>query len=373
MQKRKTFGRYIALFLSFVLIFPSIVSCELNSLIGEDSSDNASESLPEKESLSMSENVKESESTADSGEEIPAPLFFHPLTGESCTETQSVTRPLAFVIGNTNAGLPQSGLSLSEILIEAPIGTSETRLMMITTRYGEAEKIGAIRSATKSLAVLADSFRSVLVESGNADGSSYSHETSGATLSADKEANAFYKENGKLNPHNIYTNASRLQSAMIEAGFSKTDYGTPIFSFLKEDASEILSWNVATHVKVNYATSQCTEFRYASDTGLYTRYLNGIAQKDGSTLITCKNVLLLYCDSTVVETENEVSLSLALNGGSGVYATDGSYVNITWTRGENGSLILRKQSGEAISVNSGITHIQLVKSSQKSSVTLDCN
>jgi len=373
MQKRKTLGRYIALFLSFLLIFPSIVSCELNSLIGDGSSEKNSESLSETESDSVSENVEESESTADSGEENPAPLFFHALTGESCTEAISVTRPLAFIIGNTNAGLPQSGLALSEILIEAPIGTSETRLMMITTRYGEAEKIGAIRSATKSLAVLADSFRSILIESGNADGSSYSHETGGATLSADKETNAFYKETGKLNPHNIYTNASRLQSAIAEAGFSKTDFGTPIFSFLKEDASEILSWNVATHIKVNYAASQCTEFRYANDTGLYTRYLNGIAQKDAATLITCKNVLVLYCDSTVVETENEVSLSLALNGGSGVYATDGSYVSITWTRGENGSLILRKQSGEAISVNPGVTHIQLVKSSQKSSVTLDCN
>lgn len=373
MQKRKTFGRYVALFLSFVLVFPSVVSCELNSLIGQDSSEKNSESLSEKESDSVSENVKESESTAESGEEIPTPLFFHALTGESCNEATATARPLAFVIGNTNACLPQSGLSLSEILIEAPIGAAETRLLMITTRYGEAEKIGSIRSATKSLAVLADSFRAILIESGNADGSNYSHETSGATLSADKETIAFYKENGKLNPHNIYTNAQRLQSAITEAGFSKTDLGTPIFSFLKEDTSEILSWNVATHIKVNYAASQCTEFRYANDTGLYTRYLNGIAQKDGSSPITAKNILILYCDSTVVETEKEVSLSLALNGGSGVYATDGSYVNITWTRGENGSLILRKQSGETISVNRGITHIELVKSSQKASVTLDCN
>ena len=373
MKKRKTFGRYVALFLALVLIFPSIVSCELNSLIGEDSSDKNSESISDRASDSVSENGENSESTADSGEELPTPLFFHTLTGESCSETQASMRPLAFIIGNTSAGLPQNGLSLSEILIEAPISATETRLMMLTTRYGEAEKIGSIRAATKSLSVLADSFRAVLIESGNADGSSFTHEASGSALTAARETNAFYKESGKLNPHNIYTNARLLQNAILEAGLSKTDVGTPIFSFLKGDTSEILSWNVATHIKVNYAPSQCTEFRYANDTGLYTRFLNGIAQKDASSPLTCKNVLLLYCDSTVVETENEVSLSLALNGGSGVYATDGSYVNITWTRGENGSLILRKQNGELISVNQGVTHIQLVKSSQKSSVTLDCN
>ena len=376
MQKRKIYGRYVALFLSFLLIFSMLISCEMGSLIREDgSSEEGSESVSEKESGSVSENDEGSNSTADTGEDVVLPLFFHALTGEGCTEEQSKIRPLAFVIGNTNAGLPQNGLSLAEILIEAPIDAAETRLLMLTTRYAEAEKIGSIRAATRSLATLAESFRAVLVESGSADGSKGTLESCSSVLSADTEANGFYKESGRLNPHNIFTSGSRLQNAMASAGISAEKTGDAFFSFADEDRDGVLSWEVATHVKVTYSASQCTEFRYASGSGVYTRYLNGIAQTDeisGKT-VTCKNVLILYCNSTVTETEDEVSLSLSLDSGSGVYATDGSYVSITWTRTENGALILKRTGGETISINRGTTHIQLVKSSQKASVVVDCN
>ncbi len=354
------FQRSLLIFISALLLC-SLSACQLDSLIRNDES-------------STSENAS-SYIESESGEESPGlpvgeELVLHPLTGLFASEKDALARPLAFVLGNTDSALPQYGTGAADILIEAPCGDDTTKLMVITTKYKEISKIGGIREAMPYLGVLATAFNATLVHSGSDEAGKEN------VLSTAVSPSAFYKESGRLSPHNIFTSVSRLENAMNILGISKDlPESVPVFSFAEDKETISLSGKVATHLLVEYSPTQRTEFRYNPGTGVYTRYQNGVAVSDSQSgdVLTCQNVLVLYCDSTLNENAGGSSLSLSLKNGSGVYATDGSYLSILWYLNDDGEIIFTREDGTALLMNPGVTHIELVKSSKKNSVTLDCN
>lgn len=373
MKKRTMFGRILPMFLSVILFISCLTSCEINSLL-QSESDSTAESGEEQNSEKLSNNDENSSSEIPEEEE-PILLFFHSLTGLSCTSEQSLTRPMAFMIGNTGAGLPQYGTSYADILVETPEYDGSTKLTLVTTRYAECAKIGSIRAALPYHAEIAEFFGATLVHAGTADGSRVNSIATRNLLSADSTASAFYREAGRLSPHNIFTELSRLTNGLRTNGITASlATAESVFNFADEKETISFSGQIATHIRLDYSGIQRTEFRYQADTGLYIRYQNGIAMTDAltNTPLTARNVLILYADSTISETAESSSLTIDCSGGSGVYAADGSYIPILWQKSGDGGLVLTRTNGELLSLYTGVTHIEIMKSSLKNSVALDC-
>ncbi len=367
MHTHPSFKRFLT-FITSIIFFLSLPACQLDSLLRGDGGS----------SSSIDSSYIESQQSQESSDiSVSVDLVMHPLTGIPCGEAATTVRPLAFVLGNTDAAMPQYGTGIADILIEAPCGDDTTKLLVITTRYKDASKIGSIRAAMPYLEVLANAFDATLVHSGsNENGENGGGIVGENVLSASTTASAFYKESGRLSPHNIFTTVSRLKNGLNIVGISENlTECTPVFAFTEEKETISLSGKVATHLCVEYSSTQRTEFRYSPTSGIYTRYQNGIAVCDAkdNTPLTCQNVMILYCDSTLNENAGGSSLSLSLTNGSGVYATDGSYLTILWYRDDDGRLVFTREDGTELSVNPGVTHIELVKSSKKDSVSLDCN
>lgn len=370
MQKRKIFGRILPSILSVVLLLHTLTACEMNSLVPGDK-DSGNQSVSEND-----ENSEKSNPADSSDKPTSAPLVFHPLTGLSCSESAANIRPMAFMLGNTDAALPQYGTSYADILVEAPMQDGSTKLLLVTTRYAEIPKIGSIRASTDYCRDIAAFFGAALVHAGTADGSVGTDISGNNIVSTVKNSGAFYKEQGRLSPHNIFTTGTLFQNTLRQTGINTlADAATPVFRFAKDSETLSLSGKIATHVGIQYSSTQRTDFRYNAKTGLYTRYANGVAQKDtlNDKLLTAQNVLILYCDSTLSETAESATLSLSMESGSGVYAVDGSYISVLWHKDDDGQLILSRIDGSELVVYPGVTHIELVKSSNKSGVTFDCN
>ena len=82
------------------------------------------------------------------------------------------------------------------------------------------------------------------------------------------------------------------------------------------------------------------------------------------------NVFVLFSDSATYETSEYTECVLdTVSGGRGKYATDGKYIDITWTVTEEGLLFL-DENGEKLTVNRGTSFISFVKSSQANAVTI---
>ncbi len=366
-------GRVLPMFLSLVIFIVSLTSCEINSLI-QSESDSTAESGEKQNSESLSK-TDENSTEEIPEEEEPEVLFFHSLTGLPCTSEDAMIRPMAFLVGNAGAGLPQCGTSYADILVETPEYDGTTKLLLITTQYAKCAKIGSIRSALPYHSEIADFFGATLVHAGTADGSPAANINNRNQLSADNTASAFYRESGRLSPHNIFTELSRLTNGLRTNGITTSLLtAESVFDFAEEKETISFSGQIATHIRLDYSRNQRTEFRYQPDTGLYIRYQNGIAMSDASsnTHLTARNILILYADSTISETEESASLTIDCNGGSGIYAADGSYIRILWQKTGDNRLVLTRTNGELLSLYTGVTHIEMMKSSLKNSVALDC-
>ena len=93
-------------------------------------------------SLAAVENVVEQkeEPPAHEGEARSA------LTGEWIDEETAALRPFAVMMGNTKIATPQYGISSADVIYEAPVEGSETRLMPMFQDYRSVEKICSVRS-----------------------------------------------------------------------------------------------------------------------------------------------------------------------------------------------------------------------------------
>ena len=81
------------------------------------------------------------------------------------------------------------------------------------------------------------------------------------------------------------------------------------------------------------------------------------------------NVFVLYANSTTHETETNTQLIVdTYSSGTGIYATMGKYVEITWERDASGNLVFYNTDGEKLQANRGTTYIAFVKASGKSAV-----
>ncbi len=372
----KSYGRILAAALLLTLMLQVLSSCQLNSLIRGDKLpfENGSQGS---DTESVSKNNESEENAPNTGGTPTDPLFFSSLTGMTTDEKASLARPLLFVIGNTESALPQSGLSKAEVLFEVPMEDGSTRILAVTTSYADAKKIGSLRAAAPYYSDIAGFFDAVLVHTGNADGSKGQEPVGVDVLSAAVQSTGFYKENGCAFPHNLFTTPTRLGNLLRMAGYRTENRDSlPYFRFHSEGGALALVGTPATHIRINFSETHRTEFRYQNASGLYKRYQNGMVQSDAEdgTPLTAKNVFILYANSTLTENASGSSLTLAMDNGSGIYATNGAYIPILWYKNSDGALVfIRESDGAILEQNPGITHIEFVKSSQKGDVTLDSN
>ena len=76
------------------------------------------------------------------------PGFYNILNGESCSQEQAQIRPLAIMVNNIKASLPQVGLEKADIIYECEAEGTITRLLALFSHYADiTEPIGSIRSS----------------------------------------------------------------------------------------------------------------------------------------------------------------------------------------------------------------------------------
>jgi hypothetical protein len=216
-------------FLILLLLSACFFSCQFTPLLELDSTDETS-SQKDIESYSEPSSTNEP-SVAPSSvptEETPTlPSYpssqtsINPLTGLQTENSTAKLRPVAVCIGNTAAGLPQYGLSLADILIEAPVEGGITRLMAITQNYRAVACYGSIRSTREYLQLLAKNFDAISVFAGTEDTSEKQYYQCGESLDyiAQNLTTTFYRDTVRQSPHNLMTSGELLSFAVDDSRY----------------------------------------------------------------------------------------------------------------------------------------------------------
>ena len=141
-------------------------------------------------------------------------------------------------------------------------------------------------------------------------------------------------------------------------------YRTP-FAFNDEFTTPI--GNSAKRVRVFFGGFQ-PYFLYNENTGLYERYQHGGPHNDLNTgeILSFENVIVMYADN---EYKNN-HLAYNIEGfGTGLYASGGKYVNITWSKASaEEPLLFFDALGNVLNINKGSTFITVC--SGKNSVSI---
>lgn len=301
------------------------------------------------------------------------------LTGEWIDEELAAQRPFAVMMGNTKIATPQYGIGSADIIYEAPVEGSETRLMPIFQDYQSVEKIMSIRSCRLYYIDWALEFDAIYGHYGQAYlaesmlGNSYVNNLSGLDGSVEKVM--YSRDSGKKAPHNAYTTGDGIVAGIESKGYETmhSDDYTSHYKFNEDDENEIQLDNgeAAVVVKPGYLVNK-PWFVYNKETGLYDRFQNGAAQVDANTdeQVAVKNIIIQICDWSVAD-ENAGYLSVTTTGsGKGYYITNGKAIPVTWSKdSQKAATRYFDTDGNEITLNQGKTWVCITQDTYEENIT----
>ena len=356
-----------------ILIVGSFAGCEAASMIPvrNKQPSPAPDDVIAGEETAAPETEPPQQTTVEPEPELP--LFHHPLTGLETTDVASVSRPVAVSFGNTSYALPQFGIGRSDVLLEFPIENGATRLVMVTTEYGDLEKIGGVRSTRSYISDVIASFDAIQVYAGTSDVSASVLFEGRDTLDylTQNLQSLCYRDTSRIMPHNLMTTGSLILSEIGKLGYRTTlteGYVAP-YRFPEGSATVPAGERAASEIQITFSSTQNATFSYQAGAGVYIRSQLGEKQIDGidREQLSFTNVIVLSCDCATYESANGSEFSLTLNGGNGTYFSDGTAHDVTWTM-ENGVFTLLDADGNRLTVNRGVTYVGFVRVSDPNAV-----
>ncbi len=302
----------------------------------------------------------------------------NPLTGRAPVEVQTEgTRPIAVMVDNITAALPQTGISLADVIYEAETEGGITRLMALFSDPNAITAIGPVRSVRSQFAELAMAQNAILVNIGS---SSYAEDllnyfgyqnVDGIYLGETAFKFDALRADTAGNQHAWYTDSTKIAAGIASYSIPTTGGYYPLFNFSENDTEVIEVGKVASLINFRFSTVAAVEFAYNGETGLYQKNYNGAPQIDvlDNAQLAFDNLFVLFCDVTL-EPDGYVT-NFALTQGEGVYINGGKYIDITWQKGDpDDQLKVFGEDGEEITVAQGKSYIAMVAKSRQGTLTI---
>ncbi|WP_195421711.1 DUF3048 domain-containing protein [Faecalicatena contorta] len=347
----------VSIVLLVLLMIFGMVGCKKNE------APKRAEKTEEKEVKEKKEEPKQEE----------APANQNLLTGlADLTDGAIGKRPVAVMVNNVEAALPQLGISKADIIYEIPVEGDVTRLMALYADYTAVPKICAVRSCRYYFPAYSQGYDAFYVNWGIDD--SIADYLEALNLDQyDGMNNAgglFGRDQDRLNAgysleHTGFFDGTRF-AEVVQAEGRRTDLnedkkGTA-FQFNGMDEQLKPEGQDCKNVNINFGAATAT-LTYDEGSKTYLKQINGKPQMDGTdnTQLAFTNVFVLETDISVRDDIGHKEINWY--GGSdyvGYYVSNGGMQKIHWSKeanNENSYLRFYDESGKEIKVNRGKSYI----------------
>lgn len=298
--------------------------------------------------------------------------YRHPLNGTPLA-TPWKGQPVAVMINNLKAALPQCGISQADLYYEVEVEGDITRCLAVFSDVSKVKEIGPVRSVRTVYNSISASFGAPIVHCGGSPGLALSgkYDTSGKVLEnwehIDQGSNDAYffrdgvrYENGYAWEHTLFTSGEMLQKALEKRGYNTPedrDYGLQF----AEDVD--LKGETATEVNVKFKGGKVTTLKYDASTGRYSLYQYNqdiIDDSYGQKLVTFKNVIAIYTNQRYAS-DGVHKLYETITSGEGYAAINGKIVPIKWNRADvNAPFTYTLEDGTPLTLDVGNTYVAVV-------------
>ena len=287
------------------------------------------------------------------------------LTGELVPVSQGKRRPLAIVMSNDRAALPQYGINRAGVVYEAPVEGGMNRYLAVMEDYDDLERIGSVRSCRNYYIYLAREYEALYAHYGQSTfAKPYLKYIDNINGISGNGTQAYFRAGDKRSPHNAYASFAGIQQAVSRSGYSQ-EYPESYqghFRFVAPgkhvrlkgaDARE--AWKIEPGYKLNNPW-----FEYHPEDGLYYRYQYGGSHEGSEGQIKVKNIIIQYCSAGYYASTDYRNINLHEDSW-GYLITEGMMEDITWKKdGDFGVTHYYDASGQEIVLNPGKTWVCII-------------
>lgn len=298
----------------------------------------------------------------------PEPLGkFNNLTGEyTLSDEAEGKRPMAIMVNNLSASLPQYGIYDADILYECLVEGGITRLMAVYGDYTKVPDVCSIRSCRYYYPMLAMGHDAVYFHYGL--DKTVAKETL-EKLDTDHFDGGYYGEafkrdqnrvNSYATEHTIYLKGSEIPN-LLKNYKTRVDlldnYNKSAFNFKDENGK--ISEKVCKKVTINFSNSYYSTFTYDESTNTYKKQHNGKAHMDSKANKQLEFTNIFYLETTTqIINQKNLLISMDLTSGKGYYISNGSIQEIRWSKAnDTAPLVFTDTEGNEIQVNTGKSYI----------------
>lgn len=283
------------------------------------------------------------------------------LTGEMVPVEQGNRRPLAIMMSNDKAALPQYGMNRAGVVYEAPVESTMNRYMAIMEDYDDLDRIGSVRSCRTYYTYFAREFDAIYAHFGQSTfAKPYLKNVDNINGIEGIGSTAYYRSKDKKSPHNAYASFNGIQRAIETLGYSQ-EYDSSYeghFQFAGREPVVLEgegvrdAWKVTPGYPLNNPW-----FEYNEEDGLYYRYQYGAAHQGSEGQIAVRNIIIQYCSAGYYASTAYRNINVHEDSW-GYYVTGGKALDITWKKdGEFGVTHYYGPDGQEITLNPGKTWI----------------
>lgn len=288
----------------------------------------------------------------------------------------SKERNVAVMLDNNTKAWPHSGINSAYCIYEMEVEGGESRLMALFKNKQDLDKVGPIRSARHyflNYALEHDAIYTHVGQSPRAESDLRKlgmADVNGQWYDSMKSRNDsrekdFWREKGKVRPHNAYTTIKHIFEAAKERKYNVESEKGQVFKYSVDEITlDKENSKAATKVTAGYAggTNNKTVFNYDEAKKEYTKTSKGVKQVDEITKepYTIKNLVILKANTTYIDDKR---LDVANVGTlEGYYITNGRAQKIT-AKKESRSAKTKyyDEAGKEIVFNDGRTYIMVIR------------
>lgn len=296
------------------------------------------------------------------------------LTGlPTLTDVAIGKRPVAVMVNNVDAALPQYGISAADLIFELPVEYDLTRLMAVYGDYTQIPEVCSIRSCRYYYPILAVGFDAVYVNWGmnesvarptvnsmdidQYDGDEYGLGDCFGRDKARYESGYAWEHTGVFHGPNF---PSVLEKDKVRTDLKEDKTGTA-FNFVEMDKNVAPNGEDAQKVRVDFGANYSV-FTYDEENHEYLKSFKDSPHMDG-----ISKEQLKFENVIVLETEikpypgDEVIKYVDWEGGEnakGYYISEGKMVPITWSKaGMYDPLKFFDANGNELQLNRGKSYI----------------
>ncbi|EGT3614817.1 DUF3048 domain-containing protein [Clostridium perfringens] len=321
--------------ISFQLILSLLIGLLLGNLIMPLTPHEKIDTLKKIDSVNLTFNE---EDIANYDNKNLAVETLSPYTGNILESNSTDKIPFICIIENSREARPQSGLSEADIVYETMAEGGIPRFLAVFYE-NSPEVIGPVRSVRP---YFLDISREYDLPFAHCGGSAEAL----ATISSDNSLNsineisngsAFWRDNTRKAPHNLYTSAKNIRNfiSQKEYNYSKDNN----LKFI--DNALLSSSNYISEVNLKLSNYYDTSYKYVD--GFYEKYMDKELSTDKNTgePLKFKNIVIQMTDMSLQNDNTHLNIDL-VGSGEGYLLTNGRIEKINWEKENSASKTLLK-------------------------------